>query len=449
MTGAGTIPAAHPSRFRMLLACVALLAFAVRELFVLSTIVDAPIVGDIGEYVSYAWNLVHHGVFSNASPDASVAPPPDSYRLPGYPWLIALGMTWFPAQWMAFVLQVQVLLGTASVVLVALLARQWMSMAWAIFAGLLLALWPHHIAATGTMLSEVTFGFLLVAACYAFARAWTAHHHHVAMFVVAGLAFAAAWLVNPLIMLFPPLLAALALRHGRRRSAAVLLGVFLLPVALMSLRDAGIAGESGSVQRARLNFVQGSWPEYHAAANRFRTGDKTAIAIMQEIQNEDAALAASPSKGLARIGERIAVYPSFYVKWYLAKPWLAWGWQIRIGANDLYFLRVQHSPLDRNAVLRGIVQLYRLANPLLTLLTLACAVVVLVAGLRKARWAPAAATGGLALYITLVHVVLQAEPRYAIAYRGIEAVLVATVLAWCAGLRSTGGVRRFRRTRTA
>ena len=444
MTGAGGVAPAAPSRFPLLLACVALLAFAVRELFVLTTVVEAPIVGDIVEYVSYAWNLVHHGVYSHAMPDPGVVPSPDSYRMPGYPGLIALGMTWFPTHWIAFVLQVQVVLGTATVVLVGLLARRWLSTAWAIGAAGLLALWPHHVAATGAMLSEVTFGFLLVLAAYCFARAWSSDR--LSMFFAAALAFAAAWLVNPIVMLFPPLLAALAWRHGRGRAAAVLLGVFLLPIAAMSLREADLPGESGSAQRARLNFVQGSWPEYHEAANRFRTGDKVAIAIMREIDDETNALRTSTPGGLARVGERMALYPSFYVKWYLGKPWRAWGWRIGLGASDVGFLRTQHSPLERNAVLRGVVQAYKFVNPVLTTILLACAVVLVVAGVRRARWVPAAAVGALALYLTLMHVILQADPRHATAYRGLEAILVATALAWCVGkVRGRGGVRHFRR----
>ena len=50
--------------------------------------------------------------------------------------------------------------------------------------------------------------------------------------------------------------------------------------------------------------------------------------------------------------------------------------------------------------------------------------------LRRDAKLPAVATGALAMYVTLVHVVLQAEPRYAIAYRGLEAILVMTALAW-------------------
>jgi hypothetical protein len=428
--------ASKAPRFGLMLGLLALLAFVVRENYVLATIVEVPIRGDIREYVACAWNLVQHGVFSSTLPPHP--PMADSFRFPGYPWLIALGMKLFPQDpswtnigpWYPFVIQVQVLLGTATCVLVALLARYWLGTYWAILAGLLLALWPHHIAATDTMLSEVLFGFTLVAALYALARAWRTNHG--GWHAATGLAFGYAYLDNPLFLMFPPALALWLVHRGRRRAAILMLVVFLVPVVGMSIRNATLdsATGHGSVQRAALNFVQGSWPNYHAAANH--PTDPAAIAIMQEIRAETAELQETPRAGLARMWRRMASAPAFHAEWYLTKPWLLWGWQIRFGATALSVVSVKNAPLDRNPVLRGIVALYRVANAALTTLTLACSLVLLIAGIRggKNPGLPAFATGALALYLTLEHEVLQAEPRYATAYRGIEALLVMTAIAW-------------------
>jgi hypothetical protein len=423
----------RPFAFGAWLALVAVLAFVVREHYLLTAVVDAPIVGDAREYVTYAWNLVHHGVFSSAAPPQ--APLPDSYRSPGYPWLIALGMQrWPQTGWYVFVLHLQAILGALSTVLVGLIARRWLRPGWSIFAALVLALWPHHVAATNTLLSEVVFGFFLLLSLYAFARAWTSGS--AAWFALAGAALGYAWLVNPVVLLFPPIVAALAWFHGRRRAAALLLAVFLVPVIGLSVRNASVDLHGrGSTQRATLNLVQGSWPDYHNAANRFRTGDPMAVAIMQEIDAEDAELRASPAKGMSRIASRLAARPWMYLQWYASKPWVLWGWQIRIGGTDISYHRVGNSPFDRNPVLRAVLVAYRVLNPLLTTLLLIAAIAVVRAGLRSATSVPAAATGALALYVTLVHVVLQADPRYATAYRGIEALLVATAIAWCWGLR--------------
>src|SRR5688572_10216273 len=104
-------------RFALLLCLVVLLAFAIREHYVLATIVDIPIRGDIQEYVAYALNLVRHGTFSHSF---SSAPVPDAYRPPGYPGLLALCMMLRPHEgaWYSLALQMQVLMGTTTVLLV-------------------------------------------------------------------------------------------------------------------------------------------------------------------------------------------------------------------------------------------------------------------------------------------------------------------------------------------
>ena len=432
------VSAPRAPRFGLLLGLLALLAFAVREHYVLTAIVDHPVRGDIREYVFYAWNVVEHHVVGSTPPPGM--PVPDDYRMPGYPWLIALGMRLFPQDpawatlggWYPFVLQVQVVLGTLTVVLTALLARQWLSATWSIAAGLLLALWPHHVAATNTLLSEVLFGFCLIAALYAFARGW--RNKRAAWFVLAGIAFGYAYLVNPLVLLFPPCLALLMFVRGARVPAALMLGVFLLPVVAMGIRNAQIDGAGRGTDRALLNFVQGSWPDYHQAANLLRLGNPTAVAITREIDAEHATLRRDASAGLTRMGERMADNPAMYLEWYATKPWVLWGWRIRIGASDIAYHDVRRSPFDRPGALRTILVTYRTLNPVLTTLALVAALVLTFAAMRRDANLAAVATGALALYITLVHVVLQAEPRYAIAYRGLEAILVMTALSCIADL---------------
>lgn len=424
--------AAERLRFGVMLALVALLAFAVREHFVLSTIVDNPIRGDVREYVAYAWNLVQYGIYGGTMPpDFPIA---DDYRAPGYPWLLALGMRLWPQDptwdvlggWYPFALQLQVVLGTLTAVFAALLARHWLTPAWAIVAGALLALWPHHVAATNALLSEVAFGFFLTAGLLAFARAWKTGR--ALWWAITGLAFGYAYLVNPLVLFFPPCLAGLAWWHHQRGLSLVLLATFLVPVIGLGVRNAAIESvDRGSGYRATLNFVQGSWPDYHQAAALYRSGDPIAVAITNEINAETAALRADLPTGLARVGTRMLRDPALYTRWYVSKPWLLWGWDIRIGAGGIYFLEVRNSPLDR-VPLRIIVVTYRTLNPLLTTIMVFSSVYLMFLGLRRRDLLPASATGALGVYLTLLHVVLQAEPRYANAYRALEAVVVATAL---------------------
>jgi 4-amino-4-deoxy-L-arabinose transferase-like glycosyltransferase len=426
------------SRFGLLFVLVVLLALVLREQFVLFGMVDTPIRGDVREYFAYAWNLVNHGVFSHAPPQAAI-PLPDAYRSPGYPWLLALSLAAFPQDlsatsiggWYPLALQMQVLLGTATVALVILLARTWLSGSWALVAGLLLAVWPHHIAATGALLSEVAFGFTLIAALYCFAKAWATDR--LSWTVACGAAFGYAYLINPLIALFPPLLALVFWLRKRRTRAVWLLVVFMLAVALLAVRNARLAPlPDAPVGRGALNFVQGSWPNYHPAHARYYTGDPVAVAIMDEISRETQLLVASPVDGLSVIRKRLAQDPSGYLVWYAwEKPRLLWDWNIRLGFGGFYFQEVKRSPLDRPP-LATLFAAMKAANPALTLIMLISAITLVGGGWKRIDAMPAAAVAALALYLTALHMVFQSEPRYANAYRGIEALMLATAMAWVA-----------------
>ena len=416
---------------------VVLLALVVREYFVLVTVVDIPIRGDIREYVLYAWNLHYHHIFGLSPPDAPVAVP-DAYRSPGYPWLLALCMAIRPSGsgWYALALQVQVVLGTLTVWLTMLLGRQWLNWGWAIAAGLLLTFWPHHIAATGALLSEVTFGFCLMAGLVlggitlSRRSAWWA--------LGAGIAFGYAYLVNPLIALFPPLLAWLLWRKAGRTASLCFGTVFLLAVAGFAIRNAQLPPpEHHAPGRAAINFVQGSWPQYHAAWQSSIHGDPIGKAILDAIDDETRLVDAKPLEGLRVMSRRMADAPLYYGSWYLLeKPLLLWDWEIRLGPGGEYVLVVRESPLEKNPTLRLIGRLLHKLNPLISLVALATMVGLAWRWRRVSSGAQAIgfATAALGLYLTLIHDVFQAEPRYANAYRGIELVIfiagIACTLQW-------------------
>ena len=88
-------------------------------------------------------------------------------------------------------------------------------------------------------------------------------------------------------------------------------------------------------------------------------------------------------------------------------------------------LDVRNSPLESHRLLHAIGEAMRLLNPLITLSALS-AMLWLTWSWRRADSTGQAigwATASLGLYLTLVHMVFQAEPRYANAYRGIELLL--------------------------
>src|SRR5215469_5949991 len=99
-------------------AAVVLFALALRVLYVATARIDQPVYGDGLHYLVYAINLVQHGVYSSSAPGGVLVP--DSYRAPGFPLLIAAGLSLGGGDFGAaihFVQYTQALLGAATVLL--------------------------------------------------------------------------------------------------------------------------------------------------------------------------------------------------------------------------------------------------------------------------------------------------------------------------------------------
>jgi len=392
---------------------VALLAFGLREWYVLAISTPSPFQGDSFEYLRYAYNLTHAGVFSRGQ--AVIVP--DDFRTPGYPLFLATLMPWAHESADRFVVifrQAQVVLGTLTVAGVMLLARQWLPRGWALFAGLLIACWPHHVVASSSLLSEVVFGAVLIAAllCTALTlkdRRWAWG---------AGVAFALAYLVNPLIALFPFGLLVLY----RSRPFALIAGLTLVAMVGWGVRCVGV---EHAPSRAIMNFVQGSHPEYHEA---YHLRDFLMKGDWDALNREMSDVIETPKVGWPEVAHRLASDPAKYARWYaIEKPLLLWDRDLQMAYGGIYFLRSDHSPFEDR--LAWLLALYLAANPVLTLLLLGYSVVLL----RDPRQ-PAKLCGLAVLYLTGIHVLLQAEPRYANAYRPLEAIVVAGGLCWAYGL---------------
>jgi 4-amino-4-deoxy-L-arabinose transferase-like glycosyltransferase len=413
--------------------------------------VEFPIRGDVNQYVLYAWNLSHRGAFSTALPHAETVNP-DSYRGPGYPAFLAATMIlaghsdlplrpgpagqyalgYASDTWMRIALGLQILLGTATVWLVIVLARLWLPDGGSLVAGLITASWPHLVTFTGVLLSETLFAFLLVLALWMLCRAYEAGGwRHVAG---AGVTWGIAYLVNPIVAFFPIVAAAAVAGGGKRKVAAIFLVGFALMPGLWAMRNALNVRDSGALQRMEENFVQGSWPEFLIAFNS-RFDNNISRQIVEAANDEVRQFKESTITGLSVVAERMAQDPLYYCAWYLArKPYLLWDWSIRVGTGDIYFLPVQHSAFEKIPILSGIRDALRWLNPLIFALSVFAALTILGLNLlrRQESGFAAFATSLLALYLTAVHVVLQAEPRYSIPYRPEEILLAVTTIAWVA-----------------
>ena len=143
------------SKRRFDLAPVCVLAFVIRLAWVWF---GAWVAGDSAWYLSVARNIAFHHVFSAGAEGGALAP--TAFRPPLYSAVIAL--LWFgdsaPIQ---AVLLLQVVLGTATVALVYLLARDQFGRGVALLAGTGMALAPMTGYFTAVILTETLFTFLL------------------------------------------------------------------------------------------------------------------------------------------------------------------------------------------------------------------------------------------------------------------------------------------------
>lgn len=417
-------------RFFFIVVALTALALLVRWLFFFFAKVDYPIRGDVREYFLYGWNLLHHATLSAASPGSAMVVP-DAFRPPGYPFFLAIGMAMFGEDTRAIghIAVLQIVLSCTAIPLTVALARTWLSRQAALLCGLLVALWPHLVVFAGTLLAETLFGVLILAMLLLMRIAQ--RDGRPASAIAAGLVGGGAYLFNPVVLFFPPLLAILLLCRSQTRAALLLALAFFSVAGLWEARNALQPLAAGGWNRAAMNLVEGSWPQYHAAYNS-RWVNPVSASIMAAINEEECLMVADPAAGLRKLSARLCSDPAYYLRWYLIKkPYSLWAWNVSIGWGDVYFLAVRDSPYDRNPVLRGIHTTFKAGNPLVFALALLAAVGYVfrsvfasVKGTRQEPWL----AGVFFLYITAVHVVFQADPRYAVAYRPVEIVLAVAAL---------------------
>jgi len=390
-------------KFLLCTAGLTLVALLIRLHYVLTVELVNPLGGDAREYVAYAENILR-GYFGIGSE-------PDAYRSPGYPTLLAQSI-FMGGNWMLRVQVWQAVLGAGTVALTACLGRRFLP-AWAALATAgMLALWPHHIAFTAEILGEVTFGFTLSAAMLVSAVAVDRKDWRWA--VTAGVAWAIAYLVNPICAALPFALAVVWRKAAIRTSLAM-----LAPLVVVALLW-GMRPADGGSERIWTNLVQGSYPLYHRAYVSRNVHPEPAR-IIATIDADVREAIQSPSEGLNKLADRMVDRPGDFAKWYASKAFLLWDWDVRISdAFGPYVHKANGSSLD--SALLPIKAVGSAVNT--TLFWMA-----LVGMLAAWRFGPTGRMVCLSFaYFTAAHVVLQAEPRYSVPYRQIEFLLVLVTL---------------------
>jgi hypothetical protein len=382
--------------------------------------------GDAGQFYRYAWNLVHHGIFSTTAP-GSATPDADSFRDPGYPVFLALGMSINPNydRWYTTVILAQMAAGGLTVACATMAIRDAMPPWLLAVATTAMAVWPHMVIIPAYVLSENLTAPLCAITALALREA--AVRRSIGFTLVGSLTLSLAALTNAVLS---PLVIVLALafywkRTMPRRQVLIFFAAAAIPLLAWSVRNAGLSVLLSPTMRAEINLVQGSWPTYHSATQLASVEDPVGVQTLDAINSEIATLHTDRARGLRAIAERMSRAPGTYFAWYLGKPALLWGWEIGLGSGDIYMYPTRNSPFVTNPVLRGVEAVTFIFNGVLALLAL---VGVIVIARRSAPSAALVTFAVTAAWVTAAYSVLQADARYSIPYRPAEIALACVTV---------------------
>lgn len=413
------------------------------------TLIDTPIRGDATSYVNYANNLVEHTTFSRSR--ESTPPVPDNYWAPGYPaFLAAVIVTANTIEQDSYTLtlQLQAILGAATVLLVFLFARLVMSTAWALFAAALMSISPHAVSLGSYLLTETLFAFLLTLALLLFALSVRSLNPKTE--IAAGLVFGACYLVNPVSLLVAPFaLAAIALftikkdKRGnivlQRVGASLRIMLPLLAiVGIWGIRSVLNVPDGAQTSGSRLlgNLIIGLFSDFHETW-RADPRDPSNPATLAA-----ARIGGSYTELFNEFWELFKENPGHMLKWYAVdKPILLWDWNIRIGQGDIFVFPVVYSLYHVSSLALATYSVMHVTHDWVLLLGLVALIVVwhektearyTMIVLLTAAWCCSA-----------VYIITQAEPRYSIPLRPLLYIAATYTLSRIA--EKTNALRLYQR----
>ncbi len=392
-------------------------ALSVRVAYLENTVVKHPISRDAKKYVTYASNIVHHGVYSQ---DSIQDPKPDSQVTPGYPFFLAAILR-LSQDFEAFyvnVLSIQAIIGALTAVLTFMIGMYVLPFGLAALAGILTALSPHLIATAGYLLTETLFTFLLSLALWLLLAA--ARKEKWVLYLGASLTIGFASLVRPALLLFPVFVSLIVIFYLKPPKRLLTALTLLIVVIAMWLPWSFWAKGHKSTEKHKASLavsalVFGSYPG---------------------MVYKDPALKGFPYKddplyysmcgdlrfALKTIAHRASEKPIDYAVWYLfGKPMMYWNWGILVGQGDIYIYSVKTSLYKTNPYAETTRVAMRYLHPVFTLMALA-GLVMMIIPFRDCR-NPSGSKGAalllysLLIYFTLVHAALAPLPRYAIPLR--------------------------------
>lgn len=381
---------------------------ALRFSYVNTAIVDNPFRADAGRYFSLATNVVTQHSYSLSSEAPFL---PSTYITPGYPLFLAIwvGITDSVQSFYALLLNFQALLGVSCAMLVFVLGLELGGLGVAVAAGLLFAISPHHVIATGYVLTECLFTFLLLLSAVVCLQATRRNLRK--LFFIAGVVIAFAALVRPVALLFPLLLVPVVWKSMGNKAWSRLL---LLCVAMALVWAPWQAWKSsqqitGEPDLVTASLTLGSYPNLI-----YKSPELRGFPYREDRSFDGKNLVES----INLISSRVANDPAQYIYWYfIGKPLTYWGSSIIAGAGGPFIYPVITSIYHRNPAVAASLHFMMLTHAFWVLI----AAVTACFGLPYLFRSPAGTNACfvfylaviLLVYFTVIHSLLAPLPRYA------------------------------------
>jgi 4-amino-4-deoxy-L-arabinose transferase-like glycosyltransferase len=396
------------------------------------TEVISPLRADALDYMTYAANLVEHGVYSRDARGISegITPEADGVRAAGYPVFMApfLAMLGLDAGAEA-VKYGQALLSAGLVLLVFLAARRCLPW-WGAFAvTLMTALSPHLINMNVYWLTESLFAFLLTASLLAMTRCIELPGRLMSA-AVAGLVFGLCFFTRPTVaLLLVPWLALMFLYQGRAAlvgSTVLLAAVVAVPVLWM-LTYAPPAVEGGS-SLLRWSIHHGLYPGF------MFEGNVDSYGFPYRYDPRSPEIAASWPALLDELARRFGAEPGRHLGWFLwGKPQALLSWDIVQGMGDAFVYPVSRTPYFELGFFAGTHRISAWLHAPAMLLAVIGSLLVWWNSWRQGWKQQSLLVPQLAslllLYFIAIHMVVAPFPRYGIPLRPV-CYLLAVWTGW-------------------
>jgi len=332
-------------RYVYVLMAILLVAFDLRIQSVVNTVVNAPVRADAYEYVLYAHNLKKYGVYSRTDTIADTeqaTPVPDAKRTPVYPLFISLFLDRSPTMDnISTITRLQAVISTITVLLVFLIACQFLPIPFALMASALTAISPHLVTMNIYLLSETLFTFFVVLTMLLITK--SAKNSGNSMRIITGLALGAAGLTHPMLLYFiVPLLIYLLYcwgwNPGWKKGVVILAGFSILYGAWIgrNINTLGVPGDNTLMLAAirtgvYVDMMYQNDPNTYGYPYRFDPRFENTSRDLLSVITE--------------IGNRLSESPVEQLRWYLiGKPYTLWSWSNIEGPGDVFVYPVESTP---------------------------------------------------------------------------------------------------------